>query len=288
MSHTLPLLAVRISAGYQSGVDVLRDCELEVERGEVVGLVGESGSGKSTVALAMMRLLEFRGGSVRGEVWFQGRNLMELPERQMRSVRGREMALVLQSPLSALNPAMRIGSQLRESWRVHRSRATRDRSPDLAGLMEMVNLPGDGAFLERFPRQLSVGQAQRVLIAMALVHRPSLLIADEPTSALDAVIQSEILKLLSELNRQLGMSILYISHDLLAVGSLCHRIAILQQGRIVESNSSEEIFRNPQHSYTQTLLAAIPRPSFLQDTFADDVTVCLAPTALQDSLSGVG
>jgi ABC-type dipeptide/oligopeptide/nickel transport system ATPase component len=169
---------------------------------------------------------------------------------------------------------MRIGSQLRESWRVHRSRATRDESPDLAELMEMVNLPSGGAFLERYPRQLSVGQAQRVLIAMALVHRPSLLIADEPTSALDAVIQSEILKLLSELNRQLGMSILYISHDLLAVGSLCHRIAILQQGRIVESNSSEEIFRNPQHFYTQTLLAAIPRPSFLEDTFADGVTVC--------------
>jgi ABC-type dipeptide/oligopeptide/nickel transport system ATPase component len=200
-----------------------------------------------------MRLLEFRGGSVRGELRFQGRDLMSLPDREMRSVRGREIALVLQSPLSALNPAMRIGGQILESWRAHSSAG----SPDLMGALEMVNLPREAGFLARYPRQLSVGQAQRVLIAMAILHRPALLIADEPTSALDAVTQSEILKLLSSLNRQLGMSILYISHDLLSVASFCHRLAILRHGRVVDSGTPHALFRNPGHPYTETLLAAM-------------------------------
>ena len=258
-----PLLRARISARYGRGPDVLHGFELEIAPGEVVGLVGESGSGKSTVALALLRLLEFRGGAARGEVRFQGRDLMALAERQMRAVRGREMALVLQSPLSALNPAMRIGGQILEGWRAHRV-TKNEPAPDLIELLEMVNLPPEPSFLERFPRQISVGQAQRVLIAMAILHRPSLLIADEPTSALDAVTQAEILKLLSALSRRLGMSILYISHDLLSVVSFCHRIAILREGRIVESASPGEVFHNPRHPYTRTLLGAIPSVGFLE------------------------
>lgn len=259
-----PLLHARIVARYGRGPDVLRDFQLEIAPGEVVGLVGESGSGKSTVALALLRLLDFRGGAARGEIRLQGRDLMALTERQMRAVRGREMALVLQSPLSALNPAMRIGRQILEGWRAHRVMKN-DQPPDLIELLEMVNLPSEPSFLERFPRQISVGQAQRVLIAMAILHRPSLLIADEPTSALDAVTQAEILKLLSGLSRRLGMGILYISHDLLSVASFCHRIAILREGRIVESASPGELFHNPRHPYTRTLLAAIPSFEFLQE-----------------------
>ena len=254
MTSRSNLLSARFSAGYPGRPSVLTNLEMEIETGEIVGLVGESGSGKSTLALALLRLLEFRGGQATGDLCFRGRNLLALSQRQMRAVRGREIALVLQSPLSALNPAMRIGRQMLESWRAHQ-----DGSPDLLEALDAVNLPPEKSFLDRYPSELSVGQAQRVLIAMAILHRPALLIADEPTSALDAVTQSEILNLFSRLNRQMGMAVLYISHDLLSVASFCHRIAILRQGQIVETNSSEEIFSRPRHPYTQALLAAIPK-----------------------------
>jgi ABC-type dipeptide/oligopeptide/nickel transport system ATPase component len=256
MEH-LPLLSTCLSAGYTDGLAVLRDATLEVAPGEIVGLVGESGSGKSTMALALLRLLQYRGGWVRGEIRFGGRNLLQIPEKTMRCVRGREIGLVLQSPIASLNPAMRIGDQIHESWRAHNARPF-GRS-DAIELLEKVSLPADKSFLQRYPRQLSVGQAQRVLIAMAIVHRPPLLLADEPTSALDAVTQAEILQLFSRLNRELQMAILYISHDLLSVGSICRRVAILSEGHVVEFNSTENIFRRPAHPYTKALIASIPR-----------------------------
>jgi ABC-type dipeptide/oligopeptide/nickel transport system ATPase component len=255
-----PLLSTRLSAGYPGRPSVLRDAVLEISPREIVGLVGESGSGKSTMALALLRLLQHRGGNVQGEIRFRGRNLLEIPEKAMRRVRGREIGLVLQSPIASLNPAMRIGDQVYESWRAHGDQYARPFSRiDAMELLERVSLPADESFLRRYPRQLSVGQAQRVLIAMAIVHRPPLLLADEPTSALDAVTQAEILQLFSRLNRDLDMSILYISHDLLSVGSICARVAILSEGRVVEFDSTENIFRRPAHPYTQALIAAIPR-----------------------------
>ena len=249
-----PLLYARLSVHYAGRPGVLNGLELQIDPGEIVGLVGESGSGKSTLALSLLRLLQYRGGSVSGVIQFGGRNLLDCSQREMRTVRGHEIGLVLQSPLSALNPAMRIGSQILESWRAHR-----DGSPDLAQLLRSVNLPEEPDFLQRYPSQLSVGQAQRVLIAMAILHRPALLIADEPTSALDVVTQSEILKLLARLNREMGMAVLFISHDLLSVASFCHRVAILHEGRIVETNPAAEVFRAPRHPYTRALLAAIPQ-----------------------------
>jgi len=256
-----PLLAANISAGYAGGPDVLRDFELTIEPGEIAGLVGESGSGKSTVAMALLRLLDYRGGRVRGNVWFRDRDLMALPQREMRAIRGKEIALVMQSPQASLNPAMRIGAQIRECWRAHNRRA--DECPDPLELFAMVNLPGEPEFLNRYPRQLSVGQAQRVLIAMAILHRPALLIADEPSSALDAVTAQEVLNLLSRLRQQLGMSILYISHDLLSVASFCDRVSILREGQIVETGAPESLFTAPKHPYTRRLLSAIPQPRFL-------------------------
>jgi len=257
-----PLLRARLSADYTGRPGVLDNAELTIEAGEIVGMVGESGSGKSTLALSILRLLEFRGGSTRGRLEFRGADLLALSQRQMRSLRGREMGLVLQSPLSALNPALRIGRQITEAWRAHRTG-----EPDFLELLEMVNLPSDRTLLERYPSQLSVGQAQRVLIAMAILHRPALLIADEPTSALDAVTQSEVLKLFQKLNRELGMAVLYISHDLLSVASLCHRIAILRRGQVVETDSREAIFHHPHHPYTQALIGAIPKlPSAVPDS----------------------
>jgi ABC-type dipeptide/oligopeptide/nickel transport system ATPase component len=264
------LLHARLSAAYGKGPEVLRDVEFEVEAGEIVGLVGESGSGKSTIALAILRLLEYRGGTVRGTLRFQGRDLLRLSERQMRAVRGREIGLVLQSPLSSLNPAMTVGEQIREAWAAHPTSASQGWS-SLLELLDAVNLPTEEEFLHRCPRQISVGQAQRVLIAMAIVHRPALLVADEPTSALDTVTQAEIVKLFARLNRQLGMSILYISHDLLSVASLCHRIAILRHGRMVESGTTREIFWQPRDRYTRALLAAIPSVPFPDNLSTESV-----------------
>ncbi len=259
MNSTNPLLSVRLSASY-AGRTALCGISLEMERGEILGLVGQSGSGKSTLALSVLRLLEFKGGSASGQINFEGRDLMRLPQSQMRRVRGREIGFVPQSPIASLNPSLRIGAQLREAWKAHAGG-----EPPLPELLESVSLPADETFLRRYPSELSVGLAQRVLIAMAVLHRPALLIADEPTSALDSITQSEILRLFGGLNQALGMSLLYISHDLLAVASLCHRVAILHEGVIVEADSTERIFRRPKHPYTQRLMEALPMNPHSQD-----------------------
>ncbi|HVN07066.1 MAG TPA: ABC transporter ATP-binding protein [Bryobacteraceae bacterium] len=253
-----PLLSVEISAGYRARPSVLRGVMFDIEPGEIVGLAGQSGSGKSTMALALMRLLHLKGGVVRGRIQFGGRDLMAATERQMQSIRGREMALVLQNPVSSLNPALRISAQLSEAWEAH-NHASRDRRESyILETLAAVSLNADRQFLRRYPAELSVGQAQRILIAMAILHRPALLIADEATSALDALTQSEILALFSRLSRELSMAILYISHDLLSIASLCHRAAILHAGEIVEFEPVERIFREPAHPYTRRLVDAIP------------------------------
>jgi len=226
------LLSARFSIDYPGKPGTLRDIALEIRTGEIFGLIGPSGSGKSTIALALLGLLGFRGGTVRGQLQFQGRDLMACRERAWRSVRGREIALVLQSPIAALNPALRIETQLREAWRVHRPEAWKQARPEIQALLRSLELPADDGFLRRYPRQLSVGQAQRVLIAMAVMHRPKLLIADEPTSALDPVAQGQTLALFRRLNREMGTAILYISHDLVSVSSMCHTVAVLEAGRV--------------------------------------------------------
>lgn len=256
---TTPLLSVHLSAGYQGRREVLRDAAFEMQPGEILGLAGQSGAGKSTIALAALNLLRNKGGSVRGSVRFRGRDLLGLSEREMRRIRGREIALVPQSPIAALNPALRIATQLREAWLAHRSGPNNG----LHHLLESVSLPSDEAFLRRYPRELSVGLAQRVLIAMALLHHPPLLIADEPTSALDLITQSEILALFARLNRELGIGILYISHDLLSVAALCHRVVILHDGEIVETGRTEEVFSRPSHPYTARLIKALPSPAMM-------------------------
>jgi ABC-type dipeptide/oligopeptide/nickel transport system ATPase component len=224
-----------------------------------MGLVGQSGSGKSTLAMTILGLLEKKRARVEGTLRFQDSDLLQLSERELRALRGRAIALVLQSPLSSLNPALKIKTQLKEAWRAHASGTGSDCENAIRAALESVSLPADTEFLRKYPSQMSVGQAQRVLIAMAVMHRPALLIADEATSALDVITQSEILALFRELNRSTGMAILYISHDLASVAGICDRIAILHQGEIVECGTTEQIFANPQHEYTQRLMAAMPR-----------------------------
>ena len=257
-----PLLSLQVSVDYTGKPGVLRSVVVEVQPGEILGLVGESGSGKSTLALAVLKLLNPAAASVHGQVLFQGRDLLPLSEAEMRHVRGQGIGLVLQSPLSSLNPSLRIGTQLMEAWKAHASGPAERAKACIRDLLGSVSLPADDGFLRRFPRQLSVGLAQRVLIAMAILHHPPLLIADEPTSALDRITESEILELFGRLNRGLKMGILYISHDLLSIASLCHRVAILHQGEIVECAATEQIFRRPAHAYTKRLIDALPRNPF--------------------------
>jgi ABC-type dipeptide/oligopeptide/nickel transport system ATPase component len=258
-----PLLSLQLSVDYRNNKGVLHDVSLAIQPGEILGLVGQSGSGKSTISLAILRLLHLKGGTARGHLLFKGEDLSIKSESQMRSLRGREISIVLQSPLTSLNPALRIGSQLSEAWRAHAIGTREQCGTAISSALSSVSLPNDADFLRRRPSQLSVGQAQRVIIAMAILHRPSLLIADESTSALDTITQSEILSLFARLNRELGMGILYISHDLLSVAALCHRIAILNSGEIVECGPPSQIFGAPQHPYTQKLVAALPRGPFL-------------------------
>jgi ABC-type dipeptide/oligopeptide/nickel transport system ATPase component len=253
-----PLLSIRLSVSYPGKPGVLRNVALEMRAGEILGLVGQSGCGKSTLALAILRLLHLKNGKADGSLQLNGRDLMTMKEREMRSLRGRDIGLVLQSPMSSLNPALRVGTQMEEAWKVHKRGTNHDCREEIFEALKTVSLPADPELLKRFPSQLSVGQAQRVLIAMAALHRPSLLIADEATSALDLITQAEILQLFRDLSQKFGMGILYISHDLLSVATISQRVAVMKAGEIVECRETAEIFRNPQHPYTQELIRALP------------------------------
>lgn len=258
MQSDNPLFEVDLRVDYPNKPGVLRNVAFRLQRGEVLGLVGESGSGKSTIALALLRLLAWKGGKATGRIVFCGRDLMMASEREMDSIRGRLMGLVLQSPLASLNPALRIRTQLSEAWRAHAMGSSGERKEAVVRSLVGVGLPKDEEFQRRYPSQISVGQAQRVLIAIAVMHSPLLLIADEPTSALDAMTQTEVLSMLVALNRNMGTALLYISHDLQSVISICHRIAILHDGEIVECGTTESVLHTPRHPYTRQLLACAP------------------------------
>jgi ABC-type dipeptide/oligopeptide/nickel transport system ATPase component len=253
------LLRAHVSVRYGDKPAVLRDVEFEIRKGEVLGLVGQSGSGKSTMAMAILGLLDGKRVHTQGVIQFEGSDLLALGERELRALRGRKIALVLQSPLSSLNPALKIRTQLKEAWRAHASGPAAGCDRAIRAALESVSLPSSDEFLRKYPSHMSVGQAQRVLIAMAVLHRPVLLIADEATSALDVITQSEILALFRELNRAFGMAILYISHDLASVAGICDRIAILHEGQVVETGTTEQVLLSPRHEYTQRLMAAMPK-----------------------------
>jgi oligopeptide/dipeptide ABC transporter ATP-binding protein len=233
--------------------------DLTIRPGEVLGLVGESGAGKSTVGRVVVRLLPDGGRLVAGTVRFKDRDLLALPEAEMRRLRGGDLALIPQDPLSALNPAFRIGLQATDALRLHRGLSRRDAAGEMARLLGRMGIPGPAGLLARFPHELSGGMRQRVLIAMAFSCEPSLVIADEPTTALDVTTQAQILQLLEGLRAERGVAALFVTHDLGVVAHVAHTVAIMYAGGVVEVAPTPALFATPAHPYTQALLAQIPR-----------------------------
>lgn len=249
------LLDVDIRVDYPGKARTLDDLKLHIGAGEIIGLAGQSGSGKSTLALSILRLLP-KQASIHGHVRFRGRNLLECSASEMRRVRGREIALALQAASSALNPHLRIEAQAKEAWRAHETAPWDVGRKRLLETLAAMDLHCDESFLRRYPTEVSIGQAQRIILAMALLHRPALLITDEPTSALDILAQLELLRLLKKVNHELGASILYISHDLSTFKHLCHRLCVLNGGRVAECGTPEQIFGDPTVEFTRNLIAA--------------------------------
>ena len=239
-------------------VPAVDDVSFQIRAGETLCLVGESGSGKSVTAMSIMRLVQPPGRVAAGSIHFGGRDLLALPEEDMRRVRGAGISLIFQEPMTALNPVFTIGDQLIETLRVHGRGTVAEARATSIGLLEAVRIPGAAARMQDYPHQLSGGMRQRVLIAMALACRPSLVIADEPTTALDVTIQAQILELLREMKTAFQLSLLLITHDLGVVAETADRVAVMYAGRIVEEGPVRAIFREPAHPYTRGLLASMP------------------------------
>ena len=261
---TTPLLEIQALQTYfrtrMGDVRAVDGVDLTIGEGETVGLVGESGSGKSVTARSIMRLVPRPPGRYAGgRILFRGRDLLVLPEREMRQIRGGRISMIFQDPMTFLNPVYTAGEQVAEAIRLHQSASRSAAREETINLFRLVGIPNPEERYEAYPHQLSGGLRQRVMIAIALSSRPDLLIADEPTTALDVTIQAQILALLKDLQAQLGMSILLITHDLGVVAETCDRVAVMYAGRIVERAAVETLFDDPQHPYTAGLIAAIPR-----------------------------
>ena len=250
-----------------------------VDAGETVGLVGESGSGKSVLSLAVMGLLPQRGVTVGGEATMEGRPLLRMSQHELRDLRGKEMAMVFQDPLSSLNPVVPIGVQVTEVLTRHRHLDRAEARKEALRLLDLVGIPDPDRRLKEYPHQLSGGMRQRALIAMAVACRPRLLLADEPTTALDVTIQAQILELLKELVREQGTALVLITHDLGVVAGICDRVNVMYSGRIVEQADRRTLFVEPRHPYTVGLLGSIPRLDS-----AEDVPLTPIPGSPTDTL----
>ena len=262
MQHTEPLLSVDdITIAFQAGndtVSVVNNLSLSIGRGEAVGLVGESGSGKSMTSLAIMGLVP-PTGHVSGSIKFDGTELLSLPQRQLRSIRGNRIAMIFQDPISSLNPYYTVGLQLAEAHRAHRG-GTRGNARKIAiEAMNRVKIRDAENRVNHYPHQFSGGMRQRIMIAMALICEPDLIIADEPTTALDVTVQAQVLELISELRAETGASMLFITHDLAVVSQVADRVVVLRHGDIMEHGPTRQIFTDPQSDYTRALLDATPR-----------------------------
>ena len=238
--------------------EAVRGISLTVADGEIMGLVGESGSGKTVTAMVVSGLLPRKKADVSGRVLLDSKDLLQLDSIAMRKRQGCAISVVFQEPMSAMNPVMRIGTQVEEALRVHTKLSSQERRQRALQALRDVDLADAEAIYDKYPHQMSGGMLQRAMIAAAIISRPKLLLADEPTTALDVTIQAQILELLQRLNREMGMSILFISHNLNVVRRLCTRVAVMEKGMIVETGATKQVFYDPQAAYTKRLIAAIP------------------------------
>ena len=238
---------------------VVYDFDLELKAGEIVGLVGESGSGKSMSALAIAGLLSRRDMHKRGQILFDGLDLLTCERSKLRKIQGNEISMIFQEPMTSLNPVKRIGWQIEESLQIHTELNKEERYQKAIEMMKEVELPDPERLYRQYPHELSGGMRQRVMIAAAMICNPRILIADEPTTALDVTIQAQIVELLKRMNREKQTSILFISHDLSLVKQLCERVLVMKGGYIVETGLTQEVFAHPKEEYTQRLIAAIPK-----------------------------
>ena len=240
-------------------VKALNGVSFSMNEGEVLGIVGESGSGKSVTAYSIMGLTAYPGKLVGGTIWFNGHEIDKMTEKEMRKIRGNEVSIIFQDPMTSLNPVYTIGNQIVEVIRLHTGKSKKEATERARELIELVGITEPEKRLKHYPHELSGGMRQRVMIAIALACEPKLLIADEPTTALDVTIQAQILELMQELRQKLGMSIIMITHDLGVVASMCEKIAVMYAGHIVEYGTADEIFYNPCHEYTKGLIRSIPK-----------------------------
>lgn len=269
-AHQEPLLKIEdLTTSFLTNdgwIDVIRNVSLSVDKGETVAIVGESGSGKSVTALSLMGLLPKGTSRRQGRLLLSGQDLIRLPERQMRNIRGNRIGMIFQEPMTSLNPVFTVGAQLGEALRLHRDISRGEAAREAVRLLDRVRIPSASTRVADYPHQLSGGMRQRVMIAMALACRPTLLIADEPTTALDVTVQAEILRLIRELQGEENMGVLFITHDMGVVAETADRTVVMFRGKVVETGATTDLFRQPRHAYTRSLLAAIPHLGSISGT----------------------
>jgi oligopeptide/dipeptide ABC transporter ATP-binding protein len=254
----------------------VRDLSFSLSASETFGIVGETGCGKSVTSLSILRLIATPPGEIiGGEIFFDGQDLLKKSEREMEKIRGRQISMIFQEPMTSLNPSLTVGAQIGECYQVHMGHSKKVAREFTEHVLDLVRLPAPKTLADRYPHELSGGMRQRVMIAMALACQPKLLIADEPTTALDVTIQAQILELLKELQEKLKMALIFISHNLGVVARLCDRIGVMYAGSMVELADKKTLFTEPQHPYTIALLNAIPRPEMRHESLhAIPGTVC--------------
>ncbi|MFD1957898.1 ABC transporter ATP-binding protein [Paenibacillus thailandensis] len=260
MERILDVKDLRVNFKVRGGVvQAVRGVTFHVNKGEAVGIVGESGCGKSVTAQSLMRLIPSPPAQMTGSINFKGQEILSKTDKEMESIRGKEMGMIFQDPMTSLNPTMTVGQQIMEGLTKHQGLSKEDAKKRAIEMLSLVGIPNPASRVKQYPHEFSGGMRQRAMIAIALACNPSLLIADEPTTALDVTIQAQILEVMKKMQQQFGTSIILITHDLGVVADMCDRVIVMYAGKVVETGTKWEIFKNPQHPYTKGLLRSVPR-----------------------------